>query len=133
MKRVVLAFLMIATISVAGCTGTDGVWTEVDAAQFAELIDENPNAFLLDVRTQYEWENDGHIEYATLIPHDQIDEQEDSLPDEKDSPILVYCRSGNRSGEAAKSLLSLGYTNVTELDTGINGWKDAGYSVIYGA
>jgi len=53
------------------------------------------------------------------------------LPTEKDEAILLYCRSGNRSQEAARTLQDLGFTNIIELETGINGWKDAGKPVVY--
>jgi len=45
--------------------------------------------------------------------------------------ILLYCRSGNRSQDAAQTLIDLGFTNIIELETGINGWKDAGMPVSY--
>ncbi len=133
MKKTILAIALTLTMTIAGCTGTDGEWTRVGASEFNDLIIDNPDAFLLDVRTQSEWKDDGHIDGATLIPHDQIDTQTDDLPADKDTPIFLYCRSGNRSQTAAKSLLDLGYTNVTDLDSGISGWKNAGYSVTYGS
>ena len=56
----------------------------------------------------------------------------DELPEDKDDLILLYCRSGNRSQDAANTLLDLGYTNIIELKTGINGWKNADKPVLYG-
>jgi rhodanese-related sulfurtransferase len=44
----------------------------------------------------------------------------------------LYCRSGNRSIDAANTLIDLGYTNIVELKTGINGWKEANKPVLYG-
>ncbi|MGB1459216.1 MAG: rhodanese-like domain-containing protein, partial [Candidatus Thalassarchaeaceae archaeon] len=89
-------------------------------------INDNPDAFLLDVRTQGEWEDDGHLEDATLIPHTDLEDRESELPEDKDELILLYCRSGNRSQNAASTLLDMGYTNIVELQVGINGWKNAG-------
>ncbi|MBT3357729.1 MAG: rhodanese-like domain-containing protein [Euryarchaeota archaeon] len=132
MNKRLLAILLISTISLAGCT-TDPMWSRADANEFSDLIENNQDAFLIDARTQTEWEDDGHIEGATLIPHNNIKAQADDLPDDKEILILVYCRSGSRSQTASQSLLDLGYTNVVDLDSGIYGWKDAGYSVIYGA
>ena len=111
-------------------TGTN--WERVNAATFEQSIMDNPDALLLDVRTTAEWEQDGHLEGAVLIPHSDLEDRSDELPDDNEELILLYCRSGNRSQEAAETLIDLGYTNIIELATGINGWKDADKPVIYG-
>lgn len=128
-----LVLLVLPLASLAGCTSEANNWIRLDADKFAVAIDDEEGAFLLDTRTQDEWEADGHLENATLIPHDEISERTGELPDDKSTTILLYCRSGNRSQAAAETLLDLGYTDVRDLETGINGWKNAGYSVIYGA
>lgn len=68
----------------------------------------------IDVRSASEYAR-GHVAGATLIPHDNIEAGVEELQLEKDTPILLYCRSGNRSGKAQKRLEALGYTNVTNL------------------
>jgi rhodanese-related sulfurtransferase len=128
MKKVVtllLAFLL------SGCIASSPNWQRVNVEEFDRAIEENENAFLLDVRTQTEWEQDGHLENATLVPHNELEAREGELPSEKDTMILLYCRSGNRSQDAAQTLVDLGFTNIIELETGINGWKDAGMPVSY--
>jgi phage shock protein E len=90
------------------------------------------NGFLLDVRTDTEWEQDGHLENATLIPHTELESRENELPEDKDTPLLLYCRSGNRSQQAAQTLQDMGFTNIIELESGITGWKNAGNPVVYG-
>jgi rhodanese-related sulfurtransferase len=95
-------------------------------------MEDNPDAFLLDVRTQAEWEQDGHLERAVLIPHSSLEDRANELPEDKDELIQLYCRSGNRSIDAANTLIDLGYTNIVELKTGINGWKEANKPVLYG-
>lgn len=128
MKKVVtllLAFLL------SGCIASSPNWQRVNVEEFDRAIEENENAFLLDVRTQTEWEQDGHLENATLVPHSELEAREGELPTEKDTMILLYCRSGNRSQDAAQTLVDLGFTNIIELETGINGWKDAGMPVSY--
>ena len=107
-------------------------WERVDVDAFEQSIEDNPDAFLLDVRTQVEWEQDGHLEGAMLIPHSDLEERADELPEDKDELIHLYCRSGNRSVDAANTLIDLGYTNIVELKTGINGWKEASKPVLYG-
>ena len=120
-----LAFLL------SGCIASSPNWQRVNVEEFDRAIEENENAFLLDVRTQTEWEQDGHLENATLVPHSELEAREGELPSEKDTMILLYCRSGNRSQDAAQTLVDLGFTNIIELETGINGWKDAGMPVSY--
>ena len=128
MKKVVSLFLACL---LSGCIASSADWQRVDVEEFDQAIEENESAFLLDVRTQTEWEQDGHLENATLIPHSELEEREGELPSEKDTLILLYCRSGTRSQDAAQTLVDLGFTNIIELETGINGWKDAGMPVSY--
>lgn len=128
MKKVVSLFLACL---LSGCIASSADWQRVDVEEFDQAIEENESAFLLDVRTQTEWEQDGHLENATLIPHSELEAREGELPSEKDTMILLYCRSGNRSQDAAQTLVDLGFTNIIELETGINGWKDAGLPISY--
>ena len=86
-----------------------------------QIMEENENYIILDVRTQAEY-NQGHIPNAICIPNETIDENVvNKLPD-KNQMILVYCRSGNRSKQAAEKLKKLGYTNLIEFG-GIIDWK----------
>ncbi|MDG1555067.1 MAG: rhodanese-like domain-containing protein [Candidatus Poseidoniaceae archaeon] len=124
-----LPLLMIVLLS--GCISDATMWERVGVSEFEDGIQDNPDGFLLDVRTQAEWEQDGHLENATLIPHTELESRESELPGNKDALILLYCRSGNRSQDAAQTLLDMGFTNLMELETGINGWKDAGMPVVY--
>ena len=79
-----------------------------------------PGAILLDVRTPEEY-SEKHIPGAINIPNETIGADDiPELPD-KDQLILIYCRSGNRSKQAADKLVKLGYTNIVEFG-GINDW-----------
>ncbi len=128
-----ILLLLFLSMILVGCTGESlNEWQRLNAVEFDEAIQEIQGAYLLDTRTQSEWENDGHIVNATLIPHDEIDLRVSELPEDKDTTILLYCRSGNRSQTAAQTLLDLGYTDVRDLESGIIGWKNAGYPVEYG-
>ena len=78
-----------------------------------------------------------HIPYAgelpqtdLFIPYDKIEEQASKLPD-KSAPVVLYCRSGRMSTDAAKALVKLGYTNVMELDGGMSAWESAGRELQY--
>lgn len=88
-----------------------------DPALAHRLVDEH-GAIVLDVRTQAEFD-EGHVDIATLIPHDQladrIAEVRKLVGDDLGKPIVLYCRSGKRAGEAKKVLLEQGFTHVTNL------------------
>lgn len=77
-----------------------------------------------------------HIPYAgeipetdLFIPFSEIDGNLNQLPD-KDTPLVVYCRSGSMSTQAAETLANLGYTNIMEVDGGMNAWQSAGQQLI---
>ena len=85
-----------------------------------EMMD-TQEVIILDVREQDEYDS-GHIPGAVLLPVGSIDEDTatEVIP-EKDSTVLVYCRSGNRSKTASSALAELGYTNIYEFG-GISTW-----------
>ena len=82
------------------------------------LEDKSANILLVDVRTQAEF-NQGHIAGAVLSPYDSLETM--FTEQDKSRPIVVYCRSGNRSSIALRTLSRMGYTNVSDFG-GINRW-----------
>jgi len=74
---------------------------------------------LLDVRTKEEFDQ-GHIPASRLMPYDTI--QADFKESDKSRPIVVYCRSGNRSSIAARTLVGMGYTDVSDFGA-VQLWK----------
>ncbi len=64
-----------------------------------------------------------------LIPYNKLIEQKLNLPKDKNTKIVLYCRSGSMSETAAGILVSLGYTNVYNLEGGANAWQSAGYKL----
>ena len=86
-----------------------------------ERMEKNPKAIILDVRTEGEYK-DGHIKNAILVPNETINTTPPKELPNKDAEILVYCRSGNRSRQAAEKLVKMGYTNVHDFG-GVNTWS----------
>ncbi len=86
-----------------------------------QMMDSQEVVTIVDVRTQGEYDQ-GHIRNAILIPNESIttEEKPELLPD-KEATILVYCRSGNRSAQAARKLVALGYTNIYDFG-GVTTW-----------
>ncbi len=96
-----------------------GVYRKITAEQAYEMMN-TQEVTIVDVRTQSEYD-EGHIQNAVLIPNETIgSEPPSNLPD-KNAVILVYCRSGRRSEEAARKLVNLGYVSVYDFG-GINDW-----------
>lgn len=82
-------------------------------------MDENGGVLVLDVRTQEEYD-EGHIPGAVCLPNEEI-RSDMPIVFDKDTEILLYCRSGRRSAEALEKLEKMGYTNVSDFG-GILDW-----------
>ena len=93
---------------------------KISAAEGKALLEDTPGRMLVDVRGADEYEA-GHIPGAILIPNESIGDQEPAELPDHDAPIIVYCRTGVRSAEAAKKLADLGYTAVYDMG-GIQSW-----------
>jgi rhodanese-related sulfurtransferase len=106
--------------------GRGGNWTNVSPDQLAQMMT-HKNFVLVNVKTPYIGEIDGTDLY---IPYDQLVARASALPAKKGFQILVYCRSGVESAQAAQTLLDLGYTNVWNLDGGMNAWQASGRTLI---
>ena len=129
MKRMIPAILTIL-ILLAGCGATGGEPTGEEAAEItyqqitqeeAKNMMDTQAVIVLDVREQHEFDA-GHIPGAILLPVGSIaEEAAAAVIPEKDSVVLVYCRSGNRSKTASASLVDLGYTGIYEFG-GIITW-----------
>src|SRR5579872_1824678 len=78
----------------------------------------DPSTFVLDVRTPFEFQG-GSLPRAKLIPIDQLADRISELPEEKSTPILVYCAHGVRSLAAIKIIRAHGYISVFNLDGGL--------------
>ena len=123
MKKTIRLLVLLTALLLSGCAASgqrENPYRQISQEEAARLMQEQSDYLLLDVRTQAEFAQ-AHIPGAICIPNETIGtEKIPELPD-KGQLILVYCRSGNRSKQAAGKLAALGYTNVVEFG-GINSW-----------
>lgn len=94
-------------------------YEQISPQEAKKRMDNEEDVIILDVRTQEEYDS-GHIKNAVCLPNEDISSEPDILRD-KGRQILVYCRSGNRSKQAAQKLADMGYKNVLEFG-GILDW-----------
>lgn len=136
--------LVAAALLLGGCatTGGDGASassvtatatdpadgsTLVGVEEFSGLLDE-PGVTVINVHVPYEGElpdTDAFVAYDEIVG-------DPALPDDPDAPIALYCRSGNMSAEASALLVEAGFTNITDLEGGMNAWQDAGRELAFG-
>ena len=139
MKRIFIITLVMGAILLAACSGSTapavtsevvgkkisvsgGEYTDVSVAELQTMLENKDFTF---VNTHIPFEGD--IPNTDLtIPFDEIDQNLDQLPADKDAKIVLYCRSDRMSGIAAETLVELGYTNIWNLDGGFNDWEEAG-------
>ena len=129
MKKCIFLLLAATLLLLPGCTSGgqvmdgDGMmnsYKQISQEQAKEMMDKEDGHVVVDVRRQDEYDA-GHIPGAILIPNESIGtEQPEGLPD-LNQIILIYCRSGNRSKQAAQKLFDMGYRNIYEFG-GIIDW-----------
>lgn len=85
-----------------------------------ERLASGDKVYLIDVRTPEEYK-EGHIRGSILVPLDSLKSKIEKVVPQKDSEIIVYCRSGARAGTAQSEIFKMGYTNVKNLG-GIMQW-----------
>lgn len=101
---------------------------EITPQALKALIDDQMPFHLIDVRDKEELST-GHIHSSTHLSKGIIERDiEKQIPDPQ-TPIVVYCSGGFRSALVANNLQNMGYTNVSSLSSGLQGWIDAGYAI----
>lgn len=119
--------VMLSSIALVACnvvqddSQQNASYEQITPAKAKALMDSSQDHIILDVRTPEEFAEE-HIEGAILMPDYEIGEKAESVLTDKDQLILVYCRSGRRSKNAASELATLGYTNIKEFG-GIIDWE----------
>jgi rhodanese-related sulfurtransferase len=132
-----LTFILLAFLLIAGCqsksvtaetvTADGGLYKNVSPDDLNTMLKTKDFVFI-NVHIPFE----GNIAGTDLsIPYDQISEPNylEQIPVDKTAKILLYCRSGRMSAIAAEKLVSLGYTNIWNLDGGMVAWEQAGNEI----
>jgi len=139
-KYIFILLLAIAGSGAIYCTNSSQVQNDAVNAQegtiakniaaepFNKLIKSKQDALILDVRRRTEFA-DGHIENSKNIDFYDAEFKTDLAKLDKNKPVLVYCRSGRRSGIAMETMREMGFKEIYNLQGGILGWQEAGYDI----
>lgn len=132
------ALAATAIVGVSGCsssTSSDSAsqsavasGQHLSVAEFSSAI-QQPGTVALDVRTPAEYAS-GHIEGARNIDFESGNFATQIAGLDKNTTYAIYCRSGNRSGQALTQMSNAGFTNVSDLNAGIVAWEAAGKPVV---
>lgn len=116
-----LIYILLVLFTTAGFAQTSKDIKVIEPAKFEKQIQQE-NIQLVDVRTLKEYE-EGHIEGALNIDFlgDEFLQQFSNL--DKDKPVYLYCRSGNRSAKASEMLKKEGFEHIIDLEGGYKAWK----------
>lgn len=95
-------------------------YQNITASQVKARLDKGDMLTVIDVRTKEEYAS-GHVPGSILIPFDEIKAKAGQLPQDKNTEIVVYCRSGRRSAIAADTLIALGYNRIYDMGA-ISSW-----------
>lgn len=116
--------ILLSALMLTGCAGAGNQtnsYRQISMDEAVAMMAEESGYIILDVRTPEEFA-EKHIPNAINVPNETIGTDDISQLPDKDQLIMVYCRSGRRSKEAAEKLVKLGYTNIVEFG-GIIDWK----------
>jgi len=119
--------LMASALLIAGCSSSSSA-TDLSVTEFSSKIAES-GVVTLDVRTPGEFA-EGYIEGARLIDFQSGNFENEIATLDKNATYAVYCRSGNRSGQAVKVMKDAGFTNVFNMNGGVIDWANAGLPLV---
>lgn len=131
-KITIVAVALSAALLLSACSSTDeGVsdqtgggpgWTRISSQDLSEMMTAE-DVYLVNVHVPYEGEipgTDAHISYTDIVS------RLDQLPTSGEPTLVIYCRSGNMSTQAAQEMVDAGVTGFYELEGGYTAWEAAG-------
>jgi rhodanese-related sulfurtransferase len=119
--------LIASALLIAGCSSSSSA-TDLSVTEFSSKIAES-GVVTLDVRTPGEFA-EGYIEGARLIDFQSGNFENEIATLDKNATYAVYCRSGNRSGQAVKAMKDAGFSNVFNMNGGVIEWANAGLPLV---
>jgi phage shock protein E len=125
MKKIIA--ILASVLLLAGCSSSSSA-VDLSVSEFSNKVTE-AGIITLDVRTPGEF-NEGHIDGALLIDFQSGNFENEIASLDKSKTYAVYCRSGNRSGEAVKVMSDAGFTNLYNLNGGVIDWANAGLPLV---
>lgn len=128
MERFRLIIIMVVAVWLTGCQSSQAQQSVLKPQTFARLLQEHDDVQLIDVRTPREVQQ-GKIEGARMINFLEDDFQEKIGKLDKNKPVALYCRSGNRSSKAAAMMDDMGFEEVYDLQGGVISWRQSGYEL----
>jgi len=123
--------LLVMIIGLVGCSDNQAAqeekarYLDVSIDRFVAMMDKK-DFTLINTHIPYEGEIPGT---DLFIPFNEIEQQRSKLPQDKSTPIIVYCKAGPMGDTAAAKLVQMGYTHVMNFKAGMNGWRRAGKSL----
>jgi len=144
-KRLIGVGLLILSLLLAACGGAESeqadggqksygqvvrfsgvTYRAISPDELAEML-QTHDLTVVNVHIPYE----GELEPTdAFIPYSEIEKHLDQLPSDKSAPIVLYCRKGVMSRDAARVLAKLGYTGIYDLKGGLQAWKASGRPVL---
>jgi rhodanese-related sulfurtransferase len=131
-----IIFILMMVFIISGCAvknSTDAqIFKDISVQEALELIEKNktnPDFKILDVRTPEEFKA-GHIENAVNLDFYSVSFKEELDKLDKENSYFIYCRTGNRSGQAMTIMESLSFKEVYNLSGGISDWITSGIPIV---
>ena len=121
MKIYKFVLVIFFILCIQGCNSETITYNEITPDKAYEIIENNNEIVIIDVREESEYET-GHLIDSVNIPLGTIEQSITKVVDNKETSIIVYCKSGVRAIDASKILINKGYTNVYTFG-GIDSWE----------
>lgn len=117
--------LLALAVSLFGCNYQKPDYVQMVSVTDLKKLMEHQDVFLVDVHTPEQ----RHIRGTDLfVPFNEIERYKDRFPQDKNTPIYLYCEGGPMGNSAARDLHELGYKNLINLEGGSHAWRAAGFA-----